>query len=156
MSVIANISIFTCVSVQMSMCCYQLMYTIINIISVNNYLESGQEIDNTSNLFVGLAIGANTIYSLTSVILLTYYKDILFSLVFIIIQVGYVSKSSQLTSSEIITSIVLLGFVFIGIVTSSFKNGKKAFGYEADDDVDILIEHKKKGKGGVKKLSVDL
>ncbi len=95
----------------------------------------------------GFSIAMNVIYCLTTIALITYYKDVIYAMIFVIIEVGYISKSALLTKGELITAIVLLSFIFISIVTSIFKYGKLSFGYERDEDMDNLLEkHKIKHK----------
>lgn len=100
----------------------------------------------------GLTIAANIIYCLTSLLLITYYKDVIFAMTFIVIEVGFLSKSALLEEGEVIAAIVVLSFIFISIVTAIFQFGKLTFGYEEDEDVDNLLETSKLKH----KISVDL
>ncbi len=98
----------------------------------------------STGLKKGLSISANVIYCLTTVVLISYYKDIVFALTFLVIEVGYLAKSPILDKDEVITAIVLLSFIFISVVTSIFRDGKLTFGYQEEETMDNLLEKQRK------------
>jgi len=148
LSYIANIGLYTQISIILSAGVYLFLYSLINTI-VYGALDKNKFVE-------GLSIAANIIYCLTSLLLMTYYKDIIFAMTFVGIEVGFISKSSLLGEGELITAIVVLSLISIGIVTSIFQFGKLTFGYEEDGHPDNLLENNKIKHRVSHRLSEDL
>jgi len=95
-----------------------------------------------SDTMIDLAITANVIYALVTIILISYYKDVIFAIIMIIIEIGYIidlfSYSKSLSADKIV-SLVILSLIFLSILASVIKYGKLVFGYEPDHDVEHLM-----------------
>jgi len=133
-----DMSISSYLSFYINSSCLLSFVTYIAICGYANIICFG---DSSSYLKGLIAICCNIIYCLISVVLLTYFKDLFFSFVYIIIQIGYIF--CNILKEDRISSYVLLGFLFVGIALTIFKHKKNAFGFsEQEDTNDILYHHK--------------
>lgn len=148
LSYISNIGLFTQISVDFSLGVYLFLCSLVNTITYSSHEPS-------NSLRLGLSITANAIYCLTTLVLITYYKDVIFAMTFVVIEVGYLSNSESIEYGEIITAIVNMSLIFISIVTAIFQYGKLTFGYEEDLYMDILLENNNSKKIS-NKASVDI
>lgn len=73
-----------------------------------------------------LNILCNFIYFSLGLISLLLYKDIIFSIIFIIIELGFLMRPKY-SFFETLTCIIISSFMFYGLIFTVFKNQKKLF-----------------------------
>lgn len=94
------------------------------------------------------SIGSYSSYSLVAIILLAYFKDVVYSFVMIYFMFGFfVNKNFNWYRTETLVVLVLIAFSFVASLVTIIKYGKTVFGYESEDHVtEVLNEranHKK-------------
>lgn len=133
---LANMGLYSQISIVFSSNTYYLLYNTINLITFDDIVMG------PSDTMIDLAITANVIYALVTIILISYYKDVIFAIIMIIIEIGYIidlfSYSKSLSADKIV-SLVILSLIFLSILASVIKYGKLVFGYEPDHDVEHLM-----------------
>ena len=109
---------------------YLILYNFSDLITINSGVAY-----KITNFKIVFAIIVNIIYWGICIVLLTLYKDIIFSLSLIVIEVGYASNSQNLSLEEIITGITIIAFIFISVIfmVLRYKNG--VLGYEESEDL---------------------
>ena len=86
-----------------------------------------------------LPIISNILYCSISIILITYFKDIFFSLFYILILLGYIFSVES--STEYYCSIVLLVFSVLSILLTVYKYKNTAIGYANSDEISQIMLH---------------
>jgi hypothetical protein len=117
-------------SILLSFQCYIFLY---NIVSMITY-EDGSPHTFTDGK-ANYSLSANCLYGAIGVALITTYKDINFCILLELIEVGYLTTAKMLSYKEIITSIAILGFIFVSMMITVIKYKKIACGYEENDDI---------------------
>lgn len=95
-----------------------------------------------------LCISCYSIFSVLCIILLTHYKDVVFSLMLIYFLLGYLASENTLNQREFITVIILFSLLFMATLITLIKYGKGTFGYEdSREDLEHILQarcrHKK-------------
>ena len=129
-----NISQQVLVSVFLSTQVYVFLYNVVVII-----VEPDSTDIHSSKLSTDLSITANAIYCLIAVGLITYYKDIYFGFVLIIIEIGYISTKDTISESEFITGVVICSFIAMSLLIIILKYRYQTLGYELDTDVENIM-----------------
>jgi len=137
---LANIGIYSQISVTLSSNFYYLLYNTINLITYD------EDMTRTTKGMIDLSLTANVIYSLITILLISYYKDVIFALILMIIEIGYIinifinNHEEGFFSREKITSLVVVSIITLSIITSVVKYGKSVMGYERDNDIENLLD----------------
>jgi len=124
------LSFYVLLSIILSLSFYVILYGCCNLI----LYDSGE---NKTSI---VSIVANVLYCVTSTVLITYYKDVFFSLTYLVILIGYMTTG--LASAEFYSSLTLLIFISISILLTIIKYRNQAFGYANKEEIsDILLHH---------------
>jgi len=115
-----------------------------------NLIVNGSEDAGTNAI---ASIVGNVIYCTISTVVTTYYKDVYFAVVNIMIVVGLFYSHN--TSAEYYTIISLLIFIVCSIILTIYKYRLQAFGYVNKEEVgEILIHHEY--QQSIKRLSAEI
>lgn len=132
-SLFALIVIFCYISIILSFVLYTTFFNLSSIIFSNFSTEGLRRI---------LSVTSHSLYCLSAVTLLSYFKDIVFAVVFEYIATGYLLSPQKLEKSEIICASVTIGFTFAAIFVTICKYGKDTLGYENDSETNsMLVKH---------------
>ena len=138
---IANIGIYSQISMVFSSSLYYLLYNTVNLITFEDSVTT------QSKEMVVLSITANVIYSLITILLISYFKDVVFALIMLIYQTGYTisvitgnRSEDDYFTRELITCVVVFCIIAVMIITTVLKYGFVAFGYEVNDEIDFLLD----------------
>jgi hypothetical protein len=86
-----------------------------------------------------LCIGSHSIYLIINIILITYHRDVIFSISLAYFNLAYLLEDN-LTRSEELSICVLLVFNVIAVIMTLCKYKNATFGYEEDDGFDDIME----------------
>lgn len=121
-----GLSIF--LSVLLAFNTYSILYIIADLITLN--YGQAYVMDNLKEFF---SIFINVIYACIAIVLLSVYKDIIFSFCLLLIEIGFIANSYKLVTSEIITGSFIISFVLVSIIITVIKYKKAVFGFEEND-----------------------
>lgn len=119
------ISIFLC------FVSYVLLFTLFEVIPLKTTDYKSKS--NISILF-------NILLTSIALILLTTYKDVIYTLTFFIIEAGIFSYKNEILCRENISIIIIVVFMFISMIYTIGKFKKKIFGYDQDGEIIVNIE----------------
>jgi hypothetical protein len=109
-------------------------------------LKNNEDLDITLIKEICL-ITSLSIFLIITIVLITYFKDVIFSLTFSYFLIGYLIPSNTISKKELYAAIVILTFNVVAVILTIIKYGKSAFGYEGDRTVEEILaaraEHKK-------------
>lgn len=84
-----------------------------------------------------LSVAANSIYACCAVVCIAITKDIVFSMLLLIIEIGHISNAAELAYSELIAAFTILVFILISVFITIIRYRRLACGY---DDSDELVQ----------------
>lgn len=92
-------------------------------------------------------ITSHSIILLINIVLIAYFKDVIFSICYCYFLFGYLTSQNEILNQELVSIVIILIFNIIGIFVTLLRYGKGAFGYEDDRQVQEILaarnEHKK-------------
>lgn len=114
--------------------------------------------DSSESAMIILTIMSDSLICVTGLLLITYYKDIFFLVAYIGMNIGLIcgNNTGGLSDKEQIAYISLSSFSLISIVYSILKYGRKIFGEESIEVIQIgeKEDFEKKEKNFLHKLSI--
>lgn len=123
------------ISITLSFQIYVFLY---NLILASTYDENSP--NEHTDLKINLSIAAHIIYTAISLVFLSVYKDINFPIILEVIEIGYLSTSYNLSLAELVTSIVVIIFVFISLLITILKNRSAVCGIQETDKLLASLE----------------
>lgn len=115
-----NLNIFT--SILLSFITYLLLFNFIRV-------STGKVDENYT-----MALAIMCIYGAFSVVLMAIYKDIIYSIVLLIILIGY-TVLPVLTTTELVTSLSIMAFIVLSLILTALKYKKMVFGFEDSSEL---------------------
>ena len=119
------------ISIVLCFVSYVLLFTLFEVIPLKT-----TDIKSKNNI----SILFNILLTSIALILLTTYKDIIFTLSFFIVEAGIFSYNKEILCRENMSIIIIVSFMFISMVYTVGKFKKKVFGYEQDGEIIVNIE----------------
>lgn len=114
--------------------------------------------DSSESAMKILTIMSDSLICVTGLLLITYYKDIFFLLAYIGMNIGLICGNSTdgLSDEEQIAYISLSSFSLMSVIYSILKYGRKIFGEESIEVIQIgdKEDYEKKEKNFLHKLSI--
>ncbi len=118
--------------------CFAVYCTFYNVSElINRSLQN--KVQNTELVRDILSISSNTIYVLITIILVTHFQDLVFSITLEYILIAYL-LGDKLSHAQLISTIVLISFNALVILFTLCKYKSTAFGYEADTEMNEILE----------------
>lgn len=93
--------------------------------------------DNKQSYSSIIEIITNLFQTILGIVLLTYFKDVFFAVSSFYILFALLIEKKFNISKENIYTVVYLGLLFLSTLIIILKNGKKTFGYEEVDDIEV-------------------
>ena len=119
------------ISIVLCFVSYVLLFTLFEVIPLKT-----TDIKSKNNI----SILFNILLTSIALILLTTYKDIIFTLSFFIVEAGIFSYNKEILCRENMSIIIIVSFMFISMVYTVGKFKEKVFGYEQDGEIIVNIE----------------
>jgi len=99
-----------------------------------------------------LAVSFNVLYCIMSIMLITYFKDMYFTLIMFVFELGYLSTHKRLSYKEIVTAIVICCFNFGAMIFTWRKNKSAVFGKDETSDLIKSLEMNHKNQDSELKI----
>jgi len=120
---------------------YNFSELLINSLSLR---ENGGEVTRDLEMF---SIVSYSLYFLIAIILLTYFKDVIYCFVMIYFLFGFlVNKNFNLHQVDALTLAILITFTIIACLVTIIKYGKSVFGYESEEYLNEVLNERAKHK----------
>jgi hypothetical protein len=116
-----------------SLATYLVLYSLMNFI-FSFYIKDNE---NYYEIRSSLSIIADCVYAAVAVVCITLYKDLVFPLVLLILEIGYLIESENLPKLNLTITWIILGFLVAGMIATFYRYKKLTFGYE---DLNELIQ----------------
>ena len=115
--------------------CYFVLFNICDLVTKNNQSANKGKAQDRENEIMNFL--CNIAYFLSGIIVLTIFRDIVFPIILIIIELGLLMTPKG-DAKDVITAVVTVLFVFYALVFTIFKSKKELFRiYQEKDNTDL-------------------
>ena len=115
--------------------CYLLLFNICDLATKNNELTNEGKAHNRQNDIMNFI--CNIAYFLSGIVVLTFFRDIVFPIILIIIELGLLMTPKG-DAKYVITTVGTVLFVFYALVFTIFKSKKELFRiYQEKENTDL-------------------
>ena len=121
--------IYSCLSILFAFISYATFYNFSCILIDNNNREQ--------KYYSIIQIITNLFQTILGIVLLTYFKDVFFAASSFYILFALLVEKKFDISGEDLYVVIYLGLLFLSTLIIVLKNGKKTFGYEEVDDIEV-------------------
>lgn len=129
-----KLSLFALLGISISTSVFMAFYTYLFLYDIADLITSIYGDPNVNDVFKqSIAIFVNVVFWGIATVLLSIYKDIVFSISLLLVEIGYVSNYSNLAANEIITGWSIIAFNIMSVIFIVIKYKKGVFGYDEND-----------------------